>query len=443
MNQSYPEQRGNVTAKVVEVERVIRERERQAREDERRKIEGERSGVAADPPRKKRNYTSRYLTPEQHGRILRIVETHGRETVARWLLTLPKADGRIDPVGWARAAVRSLLDAQAPHKSTLFDLYHQIVEHYDSDKQPGEPESERLRGNETSLSVDVEGLQCPRQRVAETGVVQVVDDIAWTLPALTRAGAEQARIRLTDLANALGYSDKQSLLRLAERNASQMSELGETATVAVSVRQGFTSREVQEPTYNPDQAAYLALSSETEKGRACRVRILKAYKALVAMFEQIVQAPTEVQTRDPVLLQLLTQIAQSQNTMTALMASMQSQQTKRRKIDLSHEQVEIDYEDDPVLAKATDRKVLQAMIKRLAGVNPAMPEVEYGARMSVAYRMIQDELLNCGHDMREEQADAQSHGKRVNSLDWFEQKGVVRLAMQIVERLTAAKKASQ
>lgn len=122
------------------------------------------------------------------------------------------------------------------------------------------------------------------------GIVHVVDGIIWTLPTLTKAGAEQARIRLTDLAVALGYSDKKDLKELAARHAQEISDFGETGTVRVSVRQGFTSREFDEPTYNPEQAAYLALSSETKQGRACRVRILKAYKELLARFEQTVTA---------------------------------------------------------------------------------------------------------------------------------------------------------
>jgi hypothetical protein len=106
-------------------------------------------------------------------------------------------------------------------------------------------------------------------------------------------------VTLTDLASALGYSDKQRLKELAGRHASELAEFGDTLTVSVSVKKGFATRVYEEPTFNPDQAAYLALSSETEQGRACRVRILKAYKSLVAMFEQVMAAaPLAVPTID-------------------------------------------------------------------------------------------------------------------------------------------------
>jgi hypothetical protein len=131
-----------------------------------------------------------------------------------------------------------------------------------------------------------------RTAAAETGIVRVVDGIPFTLPALTCDGAEQARIRLTDLAQSLEYKDKDKdkdgLKKLAVRNQAELAEFGTIDTV--SVVSGF-GRVTEEPTFNPDQAAYLALSSETATGRACRVRILKAYKSLVAMFEQIVAAP--------------------------------------------------------------------------------------------------------------------------------------------------------
>jgi hypothetical protein len=129
----------------------------------------------------------------------------------------------------------------------------------------------------------------------ESGIVRVVDGIAWTLPALTKDGAEQARITLTELARSLGYSDKNDLKALAKKYTEELSSFGDSRSVRVSVKCGIFDKWLKEPTYNPDQAAYLALSSETEQGRACRVRILKAYKALLSMFEQVVkQTPASI-----------------------------------------------------------------------------------------------------------------------------------------------------
>lgn len=118
-----------------------------------------------------------------------------------------------------------------------------------------------------------------------SNIVRVVDGFEFQLAAETKEAAEVARVTLTHLAAQLGYSDKSKLKQLAERHASELAEFGVAATVAVTVPGRF-GQTIQEATYNSDQAAYLALSSETSVGRACRVRILKAFKALMAEFER-------------------------------------------------------------------------------------------------------------------------------------------------------------
>lgn len=131
----------------------------------------------------------------------------------------------------------------------------------------------------------------------EFETIRIVDGIPFRLPEASLSGAEQARVRLSDLAHSLGYADRSKLKQLADRHAQELAEFGSSATVAVLVsREGRGSVVVYEPTYNPDQAAYLALSSETPQGRACRVRILKAYKALLAEFEQA-QKPSKPLTQ--------------------------------------------------------------------------------------------------------------------------------------------------
>lgn len=116
-------------------------------------------------------------------------------------------------------------------------------------------------------------------------IVKVVDGIKFTLTEESAAGAEQARVTLTDLAEALGYERKSTLGELADRHRENLNEFDTIRTV--SIVSGF-GRVTEEPTYNVDQAAYLALSSETAVGRACRVRIIKAYKALLAEYAKLV-----------------------------------------------------------------------------------------------------------------------------------------------------------
>lgn len=117
-------------------------------------------------------------------------------------------------------------------------------------------------------------------------ISKVVDGLEFVLPVDSAVGAENARITLTELARKLGYNDKSMLRRLADRHASELSEFGDTVTVTVSVKCGLFDRNVEEPTYNVEQAAYLALSSETPIGRASRVAIIKAHKALLEGYRQ-------------------------------------------------------------------------------------------------------------------------------------------------------------
>lgn len=127
-------------------------------------------------------------------------------------------------------------------------------------------------------------------------IVKSIDGINFTLAAETKEAAEAARITLTDLAGALGYTEKARLKDLANRHTPELAEFGISTTVVVMTQRGNGAQvPVGEPTFNPDQAAYLALSSETPQGRACRVRILKAYKALLAEFEQMTKPLTHIQ----------------------------------------------------------------------------------------------------------------------------------------------------
>lgn len=110
--------------------------------------------------------------------------------------------------------------------------------------------------------------------------------LTWDIRDLTSQAVEESRVTLTQLAEKLGYVDKARLKELAHRHAQEISEFGDTPTVVVPVKAGFTTRQVEELTFNPDQAAYLALSSETPQGRAYRVRIVKGIKALAKLVEQ-------------------------------------------------------------------------------------------------------------------------------------------------------------
>lgn len=128
-----------------------------------------------------------------------------------------------------------------------------------------------------------------RKLNTNTAIVREVDGIKFHLPELSKAGAEQARVTLTDLAMVLGYSRKQDLNRLMERNVSELAEFGEIGTVPISVQRGSAVFSQQEPTFNVDQCIVLGMASQTQVGRKMRVTMLKAYRALLAEFERVVE----------------------------------------------------------------------------------------------------------------------------------------------------------
>lgn len=129
-----------------------------------------------------------------------------------------------------------------------------------------------------------------RKLNTDTAIVRVVDGICFRLPELSKAGAEQARVTLTDLAMVLGYSGKHKLKELADRNAAELAEFGIIPTVGImSPRGNGAVVTVQEPTFNVDQCIILGMASQTEVGRKMRVTMLKAYRSLLAEFERVVE----------------------------------------------------------------------------------------------------------------------------------------------------------
>jgi hypothetical protein len=156
-------------------------------------------------------------------------------------------------------------------------------------------------------------------------ISKVIDGLEFVLPVDSAQGAELARITLTELSKKLGYLDKDTLRQLAGRHSQEIAEFGETFTVKVSIKRGPVTCEIDEPTYNVEQAAYLALSSETSVGRASRVAIIKAHRALMDAYK----APATVSLAQ-----------QSLIAAQALVAIEQAQQEHERR--LAAHSVELD-----------------------------------------------------------------------------------------------------
>lgn len=282
---NYPERRGNGLSGRLELRRALKEIAKQKAKKEREMAQktmtcGRAMGVAH---------------PEKVRSLRALSDRVGRQQLIDWFQQTKYCQGRwSEPHAFARVFFHDVLDEKVRrdgkrvacaeidrevHKKSVWARVDFVLAEYGNPVAP-------TRDDPHPDPVAFDDVPSPG-----TGIVRVVEGIPFTLPTLSRDGAEMARITLTDLAEALGYSDKQRLKELAGRHSREIAEFGVTLTVSVTRKVGVAVRKWEEPTYNPEQAAYLALSSETEQGRACRVRILKAYKALLALFEQAIAAP--------------------------------------------------------------------------------------------------------------------------------------------------------
>lgn len=295
----------------------------------------------------------------------------------------------------------------------------------------------------------------------ETGIIRVVDGFQFRLPSLTLEGAIAATVSLSHLAERLGYSDKCQLKDLAKRHASNLAEFGETLTARVSwPMPNGGLKWVDEPMYNEGQAGYLMTESGTAEASRQKVKFIKAAIELRRQIAsgQVVaaQSPSALDYRElasvvgmavaaamtPIVAQLRprqraprSRIVDARQNIPQTAPSPDNQGVPTPVAEARTNECRRVAEQD----QATERKVLSAMIKRYAGACREMGSAQYGARMSVAYGEISDKLLKYGHDMSTEQHEASAMGCRVNSLDWFEEKGIVKLVMRIVEELYAAK----
>ena len=260
------------------------------------------------------------FTPQQIHKLRQKIEAFGGEVAAaRWFATTPLMATKYEPkeaISKAREAIRSLLVPKVNHNQVARDQLALLMRDLG---KPQESKAYRVVGEPVHVEpplaepvmVEMPVQETGRAAAAETGIVRVVDGIPFTLPTLTAQGAEQARVRLTDLAETLGYENRQGLDRLAERNDKELREFGQIDTVSIWVKGGVAPRRIEEPTFNPDQCIVLGLASKTEVGSKMRVRMLKAYKTLLAMFEQVVTSPAVI---DPtsVLLAFMREQAQAQ-----------------------------------------------------------------------------------------------------------------------------------
>jgi len=397
--------------------------------------------------------TNRPFSMHQLRELSDKIESFGGEDAAvKWLITTPlvrvKYPDKTAAAAYARCTIRSLLKPDEPHNQTARDQLALIM------RDLGTPQGEETV-RVVAEPVEVESapasrvvVERPSGSVHETGIVRVVDGIPFTLPALSRDGAEQARVTLTDLAGFLGYKSKQDLERLAERNDADLRHYGVIGTAPITVRRGPVEFKSDEPAYNPDQCILLGLASQTDVGRSIRVRMLDAYKSLLSMFEQSVNQPPAfdlgtiaavvgaavstamASTLGPMMERLLGAAKpEPQNDPTPPAAARQAQPSRQQ------EQKRQERFRFPVNRRMGLVKKIKAQIS--ADVD------DYSKAIRRLWHELYAEMEKSGVRVLVDVADYQLlHGEQIDYLDWIEQNGHLELAIRCAFALWPERKAA-
>jgi hypothetical protein len=280
-----------------------------------------------------------------------------------------------------------------------------------------DPDSGVFEAPESTSTVDAQ----PRPPSSEeTGIVRRVESdgitVPWILPSLTREGAEQARVSLTDAASLLGYSDKDALRQLANRHSQEIAEFGVTFTVKVTGKVGVATRTWDEPTYNPDQFILLGMLSQTEQGKKIRVWLLKSFSKLLAGFEQATREPLAQQSRiDRDVLAVMNSQARTigdfvardllreQNEAERLKAQSGWAERKPKPKTENPDQVNFVVEQEASEIHGKAQKVTGLRQKRCT------TELDRDTAASGVYRELRTELAKLGHSVPSESDEKQNH----------------------------------
>jgi len=285
----YPEQRGNGTAKQVELKRAASEYERQAR--------GAKKGFDAvnkpiDIDDRGKAFKKGESRPHKIQSLRTLSLNVGRGSLIDWFSeTKYCCNHHLGPRRYAQSFFRNILDPviarsvgergriikgvsfgerdKETHFSQIWERVDFILLNYGKAVDPI-PDSGKPAFTESAFQPMIDWMK----NGAEVGdalktstIIQTVDGFDWTLPERTRSGAEQAGITLVHLAAKLGYANKKDLKALAERHSKELNDFGSLRTVRVYASDGLNREHpIDVLVFNPDQAAYLALSSPHSKG---------------------------------------------------------------------------------------------------------------------------------------------------------------------------------
>jgi hypothetical protein len=123
----------------------------------------------------------------------------------------------------------------------------------------------------------------PNPAQAPTAIVKMVDGFEFRMPTDDRRGAEQATISNEELAENLGYARAGTLKELADSDKDFLRKFGILRPRRI-IHSG-PGRPGETYDYTQSQALYLATQSGMPNGKELTVRLIKAFGALLKLYE--------------------------------------------------------------------------------------------------------------------------------------------------------------
>jgi hypothetical protein len=294
-------------------------------------------------------------------------------------------------------------------------------------------------------------------RQSETGIVVREGDWRFRIESRTAQAAKEAVVSLTDLAERLGYERASTLKELAEKpeHARNLNKSGGVRVARVSVRAGFTTREVDEPLYNKRQAMYLIAKSGTAIANDLTVEFIAALDSLQEHYEGLMMAAPLVDTTSTILAFMREQQAATERAnerrdalllegLKGILGASKPapQNNPDPPVAIGRAPVARTQEPKPTRQERFRFPVNRRMglVKKLKAQIP--PDVEdYSKTIRRLWHDLYAEMAKRGVYVLSSVADYQLlHGEQIDYLDWIEQNGHLELAIQCAFELWPERK---
>lgn len=419
------------------------ERERARKVYEQQHKEAETMQTQTEPvpaPRARKSRQGNQLTAEQMQWLNSLVSREGADSIVGWLEGLPRARTvQCGPRQWARASLRGILKPGATHHADGLAVFYELRNNYGRPHHATDPQIRVVTQERPSPGYDT--AEDALDALLRTPSVIEFNGRAIRLVFQKGGGFGFVAKDVVEAVGAKWHHTAIDHIPDEYKGSEPITTPGGLQSVTILTEAG-----VNMYLFRSDKPAALPWQKHLAEEVLPSIRKTGRYEqsGRAPALPQAVAPQIDVQTIATVV---ATAVGQAMiPVMQTVKSGLDELVSRRRPRAENRDQDSLNLQGkvparvvERELDRATERKVLSAMIKRLAGVNRDMPSVEYGARMSVVYEQIRAELLKLGHDMTEDMAAADKHGERINSLDYFEATGIIGQVMRIVSRLHEAK----